>query len=194
VLGAEAIFEHRPDGTLCVRSPLLLRPYPERLEHWAVRTPDRTFLAQGDSSGAWRPITNAQSFRRVRAIAQALLERKLNAERPVASLSDNGIEHAPELTTLRFLWERLGPVLVFAADGAAFRRAARRVLDSHTEFVTIAPSFARGDSIREETGVEARRRASGTWSGSEDGADGEQARSPPAWSQYYARILGAIRN
>jgi len=31
------------------------------------------------------------------------------------------------------------------------------VLDSHTEFVTIAPSFARGDSIREETGVEARR-------------------------------------
>src|SRR4051794_39996824 len=88
VLGAEAIFEHRPDGAIYVRSPRSLGAYPdrltERLEHWAIHAPDRIFLAQRDSSGSWRPITYGQTLVCVRAVAQALLERKLNAERPVA--------------------------------------------------------------------------------------------------------------
>ncbi len=98
VLGAEAIFEHRPDGTLYVRSPRPLGPYPdrltERLEYWAGRSPDRVFLAQRDSSGAWREITYDETLRSVRAIAGALIGRKLSVERPVAILSGNSIEHA----------------------------------------------------------------------------------------------------
>jgi len=166
VLGAEAIFEHRPDGTIYVRSPRPLGPYParltERLEHWAMRAPDRVFLAQRDFPGAWRPITYAQTLVRVRAVAQALVERKLGAERPVAILSGNSIEHAllalgcmyagvlyapiapayslasADLTTLRYLWERLRPALVFAADGAAFEKPLAGVLDSRTELVTVS--------------------------------------------------------
>ena len=167
VVGAEAIFDRRPDGVLYVRSPRPLAPYPvkltERLEHWAACAPDRAFLAQRDPSGAWRRITYAETLRRVRAIAQALLDRRLNADRPVAILSGNSIEHAllalgsmyagilyapiapsyslasAELTTLRYLWRRLEPALVFAADGAAFERPLSAVLDARTELVTVTP-------------------------------------------------------
>src|SRR5208283_2279648 len=98
VLGAEAVFAQERDGTIYVRSPRPLGPYPvkltERLEHWAAHVPDRTFLAQRDATGAWRSVTYAESLRLVRAIAQALLDRRLQAGRPVAILSGNSIEHA----------------------------------------------------------------------------------------------------
>src|SRR5580658_5705130 len=167
VLGAEAIFDRQADGTIYVRSPRPLGPYPdkltERLEHWAVHAPDRIFLAQRDSAGAWRRVTYAAALGRVRAIAQALLDRRLNPERPVAILSGNSTEHAfialasmyagipyapiapsyslasAELTTLRYLWQRLEPSLVFAADGAAFEEPLSEVLDSCTELVTVTP-------------------------------------------------------
>jgi feruloyl-CoA synthase len=168
VLGAEAVFDQRPDGTLYVHSPRPLGPYPEnltqRLEHWASQTPDRVFLAQRDAVGAWRRLTYGETLRSVRAIAQALLNRNMNAGTPVAILSGNSIEHAllglacmhigvlyapispsyslasAELTTLRYLWQRLEPALVFAADGAAFERPLAGVLDSRTEVVTLSPA------------------------------------------------------
>jgi feruloyl-CoA synthase len=170
VLGAEAVFAQGRDGTIYVRSPRPLGPYPvkltERLEHWAAHVPDRTFLAQRDAAGAWRSVTYAESLRLVRAIAQALLDRRLQAERPVAILSGNSIEHAlmalacmyagvpyapiapsyslasAELTTLRYLWDRLEPALVFAADGAAFERPLSGVLDARTELVTLTPPMS----------------------------------------------------
>jgi feruloyl-CoA synthase len=166
VLGAEAVFDRRPDGTLYVRSPRPLGPYPEklteRLEHWAAQAPDRIFLAQRDAARAWRRITYAETLQRVRAIAQALLDRHLNADTPVAILSGNSIEHAllglacmytgvlyapispsyalasTELTTLRNLWQRLEPALVFAADGVAFERPLAGVIGSRTEVVTLS--------------------------------------------------------
>ena len=170
VLEAEAVFAQGRDGTIYVRSPRPLGPYPvkltERLEHWAAHVPDRTFLAQRDATGAWRSVTYAESLRLVRAIAQALLGRRLQAERPVAILSGNSIEHAlmalacmyagvpyapiapsyslasAELTTLRYLWDRLEPALVFAADGAAFERPLSGVLDARTELVTLTPPMS----------------------------------------------------
>jgi len=167
VLGAEAVFAQERDGTIYVRSPRPLGPYPvkltERLEHWAAHAPDRAFLAQRDATGEWRCVSYAESLRLVRAIAQALLDRRLSPERPVAILSGNSIEHglmalacmyagvpyapiAPsyslasaELTTLRYIWDRLGPSLVFAADGPAFERPLSGVLDAPTELVTLTP-------------------------------------------------------
>ena len=63
----EALFDHRPDGTIYVRSPHLLAPYPdkltERLEYWAKAAPDRTFMAQRDAAGDWRRISYAQTLR-----------------------------------------------------------------------------------------------------------------------------------
>ena len=176
VLRAEAIFDHRADGTIRVASPRPLGPYPEklteRLEHWALQVPDRVFLAQRDTDGAWRSITYAQTLRQVHSVAQALLDRNLSASRPVAILSGNSIEHAlmalgcmyagvlyapvapayslasAELTTLRYLWRQLAPALVFAAEGRVFERALGGVLDSSTELVTVsAPQSIRATSF-----------------------------------------------
>ena len=46
--------ERRPDGTIHLKSPHALAPYPakltERLEYWAATAPERIFLAQRDAS------------------------------------------------------------------------------------------------------------------------------------------------
>lgn len=151
VLGAEAIFTDRPDGSICVRSPRELPAYPakitERLEYWAAHAPDRTFLARRGPDGEWIHVTYSQALARTRAIAQALLDRGLSYERPVAILSGNGIEHAmlalgamysgvlytpiaPAYSlavntfgTLANLWQSFRPALVFASEGARFEKA-----------------------------------------------------------------------
>ena len=83
----EAVFDHRPDGTIYIRSPHQLAPYPvkltERLEYWAKTAPDRTFMAQRDAGGGWRRLSYAQTLDSVRRIATALLKRNLTPERPV---------------------------------------------------------------------------------------------------------------
>ena len=91
--------ERRPDGTIRARSPHPLEEYPahltERLEHWAEQAPERTFLAKRDAAGAWRRLTYGEALESVRRVGQALLERGLSAERPLAILSGNDLEHTP---------------------------------------------------------------------------------------------------
>jgi feruloyl-CoA synthase len=53
----------------------------------------RTKLADG-TLGEWRHITYAQAWQSARNIAQGLIDRGLNAERPVVILSENSLEHA----------------------------------------------------------------------------------------------------
>src|SRR3989442_1486437 len=43
--------------------------------------------------GEWRRLSYAEAVLGARAIAQALIDRRLSAERPVAILSDNDLEH-----------------------------------------------------------------------------------------------------
>ncbi|MBI4520942.1 MAG: feruloyl-CoA synthase [Gemmatimonadetes bacterium] len=153
-----------PDGTLYLRSPYPLGPYAtkltERLELWAERVPDRTFLAERDAGGGWQRLTYGQALGRVRPLAQALLDRGLSQDRPLAILSGNGAEHAllalaamyagvlyapiapayslqaRDYGTLGRIFELLQPGLVFAADGAPFARALASVLPPGVELVT----------------------------------------------------------
>jgi feruloyl-CoA synthase len=120
----DVVVARRADGTIDLRSPHALGPYPtkltERLEYWAAQAPDRVFMAErplpnpppfplpnslagegregaqaGEGKeGGWRTITYAQTLARVRRIAQGLLERDLSPERPIAILSGNDLEHA----------------------------------------------------------------------------------------------------
>ena len=166
ILPSETILETGPDGTRYARSPVALGPYPdkitERLEHWAVQAPDRTFLARRDSGGEWVHLTYADMLRRTRAIAQSLIDRRLSPERPVVILSGNSLEHAllgiaamyagvlyaplapsytllaHDYTTLRVLWQALRPGLVFAAEGTLFERALSHVAGD-AEIVTCTP-------------------------------------------------------
>ncbi len=80
-----------------------LQAYPERmsdrLKHWGEAAPHRTFMARriklaDGSLGAWREVSYAQAWSTACAIAQGLIDRGLSAERPVAILSENDLEHA----------------------------------------------------------------------------------------------------
>src|SRR5262245_9838706 len=90
-------FDFRADGSIHIRPQDALPAYParltDRLIEWAARAPDRCFVAQRDASGAWRRISYAEALQRVRGIATALLGKQLSAERPVAILTGNDIEH-----------------------------------------------------------------------------------------------------
>ena len=163
---ADVVVERRSDGTIVMRSPHVLPAYPrmltERLVHWAKIAPDRIFLAQRDAAGAWRSMSYAQTFAAVRALGAALLARGLNAERPVAILSGNDIEHAliavaamhvgipyapisvpyslssQDFGKLKSIIEILSPGLVFANNGTAFARAIAAALPRDVEVAVTA--------------------------------------------------------
>src|SRR5665647_2671303 len=71
----------------------------DRLVHWAHADPDRTFIARrvrnaDGTTGEWRHISYREALDSARRIGQALIDRGLSAERPVAILSENDLEHA----------------------------------------------------------------------------------------------------
>src|SRR6516165_8455059 len=164
--------ERKPDGTMLLRSPRALEPYPEklteRLTYWADVAPERIFLAQRDSTGAWRSVTYGHAFASVRAIAAALLTRELSPERPIAILSGNDIEHAllglaamhvgipyapisvpyslvsRDFKKLKAIIEILTPGFVFAASGTAFAPAIAAAVPRDVEVaVTVQPASDR---------------------------------------------------
>ena len=94
---ADVALTRRGDGSILLRSPHALGPYPgkltERLVHWAREAPQRTFAAERHAQGEWRGLGYGEALERVRAIAQALLDRGLSPERPLVILSENDIEH-----------------------------------------------------------------------------------------------------
>jgi len=152
-----------PDGIVYLKSGHRLGTYPatltERLEYWAIRAPDRAFLAQRDPSGRWRSLTYAETLGSVRRVSQALLSRRLSSERPLVILSGNSIEHAllalaamhtgvlyapiapayslqaREYGALGQIFDRIKPALVFAAEGASYDAALRSVLSAGTELI-----------------------------------------------------------
>src|SRR5262245_25353114 len=97
LLPARVEVERRANGTLVLRSPEPLETYArclgEYLERWARERPDAAYLGQREGEG-WRRLTYGEVRALVRAIATDLLGRGLSAERPVAILSGNSIEHA----------------------------------------------------------------------------------------------------
>jgi feruloyl-CoA synthase len=166
-LGAAAVLiERRADGAIMMRSPVPLEAHAnnltERLAHWAKAAPERVFLAQRDGTAAWRTLTYAAAFTAVRSIAAALIDRDLSAERPIAILSGNGIEHAllalaamhvgipyapisvpyslvsQDFNKLKAIIEILTPGLVFTADGTAFARAIAAAVPRDVEVVVTA--------------------------------------------------------
>ena len=90
-------------GTHYLTAEQPLQPFAQRmtdrLQHWAQTTPERTFMArrikQADGTlGDWKHISYGQAWDTARCIAQGLINRGLNAERPIVILSENSLEHA----------------------------------------------------------------------------------------------------
>lgn len=159
----DIILDRRPDGVIYAKSPHPLGPYPtkltERLDYWAKQAPERTFLAQRGPDGNWRRLSYADASSQARRIGQALVNRGLSPERPIAVLSANDLEHAligfgalyagipyapispayslvsSDLAKLRHIFQLLTPGMVFAANGAKYRRAIQAVLPADAELV-----------------------------------------------------------
>jgi feruloyl-CoA synthase len=155
--------EKTADGVRYVRATQPLGDYPvrltDRLEHWAERAPERTLYAKRAGSGEWRRISYAEAHGLARNIGQALINRGLSAERPIAILSGNDLEHAllslgamyagvpfAPISTgysllshgfgkLRYILDLVKPGLVFAASGLKFQRALDATLPVNAELV-----------------------------------------------------------
>jgi feruloyl-CoA synthase len=151
---AEVELQRRSDGSLLLRSPQKLGDYARCLTDWLVRwsdrAPERIFLAERKGD-AWRKVPYREAYGAVRRIGQALLDRGLGADRPVAILSDNSIDHAllalgamhvgvpvapvspayslmsKDFGKLKYIFELVKPGLVFAAEPQKFGAALEAV-------------------------------------------------------------------
>jgi feruloyl-CoA synthase len=162
-------------GVEYVQADLPLQPYAARITdrfvHWAQTAPQRSFMARREPlpdgrTGGWQHLSYARALQAARSIAQALLNRGLSAERPVAILSENSIEHAlmalgciyagvpycsvsPAYSTvsqdydkLRHVLATLTPGLVFATDAARYGRAIAATVAAGTEVAIASPAHA----------------------------------------------------
>lgn len=163
------VLNNGPHGTQYLKADQPLADYAlritDRLLHWAHNTPERSFIAQrmknaDGSSGDWQHISYAQALAGARSIAQALIDRGLSPERPVAILSENDLEHAllalgciyagvpycpvsPAYCTvsqdydkLRHVLATLTPGLVFASDASRYGKAIAATVADDVEVVT----------------------------------------------------------
>jgi len=163
VIAPRAVFEHKPNGVVYVRSTETLGDYPDRLTDclrlWAQQAPDRIFLAQRGPDENWEKITYGDAWRRVRRLAAGLLQRGLSPATPLVILSGNSIEHgllalaamyigvpyapiAPayslavrEYQALEHVWQNLAPGMVFVRDGAQFSAALKAVARGAVQIV-----------------------------------------------------------
>lgn len=157
-------------GVIYVRPVHPLGEYPakltDKLDYWSQKTPDSVFMGQRDGSGNWRTLTYSQFRSAARNVAQALLNRNLSAERPIAILSGNDLEHAvlgfaayyagipyapistayslvsSDFGKLRYIFDLLTPGLVFVNDAAPFGKALEAVKPSDAEIVTSFSALA----------------------------------------------------
>ncbi len=154
--------EKRADGSMIVRSPEPLGTYPRSmtdwLDHWARAVPDRVFLAER-RDGDWRKVTYAEARALARRVAQALIDRGLSTERPIAILSGNSVDHAliglgamiagvpyapvsqpysliaKDYGKLKTILEVLTPGLVYVEDGEKFALALAAGVPKDAEVV-----------------------------------------------------------
>ncbi|MDX1374421.1 MAG: feruloyl-CoA synthase [Burkholderiales bacterium] len=146
--------EKRADGSLLLHSPMSLgrhaRCVTEWLVDWAGRAPERVFLGERAGDG-WRTLSYHATLEAVRAIAQGLLAHGLSAERPLAILSDNSVDHAllalaaqhvgvpvvpispayslmsKDFAKLKYIFELVRPAVVWTADPEKFAAALAAV-------------------------------------------------------------------
>jgi len=165
------VHEASPDGSARLYSSTPLQPYDPslaRLFRAAVETaPERIFLAERTAGGDWRRVRYEQARGLVDALAAALIERGLSAERPVMILSGNAVDHAllmlaghtagipvapisvayslqsQDHAKVKHVTELLQPGLVYVADTGPFAKALAALDLSGSEVVASGNSANR---------------------------------------------------
>ena len=156
--------ERRADGAMLLRSPQKLgrhaRAVGEWLARWAREAPERCFLAERQGE-TWRKVSYREALALVRRVGQGLLDRGLDASRPVVILSDNSVDHAllalgamhvgvpvapispayslmsKDFAKLKAIFELLRPGLVWTSDPEKFAPALAAVGARPTPFAEL---------------------------------------------------------
>ncbi|WP_443691678.1 feruloyl-CoA synthase [Pseudomonas protegens] len=164
-IGRPTVAVSEEQGVLHMRSLEPLAPLPQRLLdrllHWARVRPEQTFIAAREDGVDWRRVSYGQMLDSVRAIAQGLLGYGLSADKPLALLSGNDIEHlqlalgamyagipycpvspaysllSQDFAKLRHVCDLLQPGLVFVSDAGAYQRAIDAVLPPETPLICV---------------------------------------------------------
>ncbi|MGQ9427354.1 feruloyl-CoA synthase [Gilvimarinus sp. F26214L] len=159
----ESALQRRSDGSLLLQCQSPLSSYPrtllDRLAHWATATPDALFLAQRDPANRdrWEKLSYGEAWEKLRRLASALVDMPLSAERPIAILSGNDLQHAllglaamyvgipyapvsvqyslvsTDHAKLKYVLDLISPGLVFVADGQRYGKAVDNAVppDAH---------------------------------------------------------------
>lgn len=164
------LIEPQPSGDQLLRAEQPLFDHPQRLSDCLLKhaeaAPERGFLAQRAGDG-FRVISYASALRFARRLGAALLSRGLSADRPLAIISENDIEHgllalaalyvgvpfvaispaysllSRDYKKLKYALELMTPGLVFASDGERFGAAIAATVPADTELIfTRNPSRA----------------------------------------------------
>jgi feruloyl-CoA synthase len=111
----KALVERRADGTLILRSARALprieqRSFVDFISLWAAQRGDTPAFRERDGNGAWRSLSWAELWRQVQAVAGALLDMGLSAQRPLILLSGNSIEQAVVLMAAEYAGIPTAPV------------------------------------------------------------------------------------
>lgn len=158
-----AVVEQR-GGHTYVRAEQALKDYPERmtdrLVHWAHTKPEHIWMARRGPDGQWIKISYREAWDKAQRIGQALLDRGLGVDRPVAILSENSLEHAllalgamtvgvpfcavstayslmsQDYEKLRHVLQTITPGLVYASDWSKYGKAIEAVVDADIDIAT----------------------------------------------------------
>src|SRR5690606_28887183 len=157
-------------GARYLRADQDLQPHARRMTdrflHWVEAAPDRSFMARrvrnaDGSTGDWKHLTYREAHAAARRIGQALPDRGLGPDRPVAILCENGLVHAmlalgclrvgvpycpvsPPYATvsvdydkLRHVLDTITPGLVFVPDVKRYGKAVQATVPPELEVVVV---------------------------------------------------------
>jgi feruloyl-CoA synthase len=157
------------DGTCLMRSREPLAEYDHRvgdwLDYWARAAPDRTFMVEQKGTGE-RTICYAEAREGALALAEGILGCGLGANRPLAILAANGIDHALIMLAALYVGIPIAPIapgyalqsidyiklthavrlltpgLVVIDDGVLYRNAIEQALDRDVPVIALHNSAA----------------------------------------------------
>jgi feruloyl-CoA synthase len=160
--------ERRDDGSILLNSAQALGSFPkslsEHLLYWARMAPGRAFILQRDVKGAWVGVTYSQALEKILRVAGGLSALNVTAERPVAILSDNTVEHAllmlaamhigvpamsissayslasRDFLKLKSIIQRTAPSLIYVDDATRFAPALAAIRELHKANVVVGGS------------------------------------------------------
>ena len=141
---------HRAGGEIVLTNPTSydtrFQTMTAALEHWAVKAPQRVWLAERSGAG-WRTLTFAEAAEEVRAIAGGLAELGVVGAGPLLVLAHNGIDHALIAYAAMSQGMPVAPVsMQYGLKGANPERLARalEILKPAAVYTDEAALFAEG--------------------------------------------------